>query len=141
MTESVTEQRQGPAWVPIWTAIVVVALGLFLYAAIFIYGPTVNFVAVNLPQGLMESADVTAGDGVIAELEGELNAAVPDRWTLWISALTLVVSIIGLISSTFLSWRQQARQARMDRLEAEHMRVEVEKMLLEIRQLQRELGG
>jgi hypothetical protein len=65
MTESGTEQRQGPPWVPIWTAIVAVALGLFLYAAIFIYDPTVNFVAVDLPQGLMESGDAAAGADVV----------------------------------------------------------------------------
>jgi len=62
-------------------------------------------------------------------------------WALWISALTLITSTVGLVSNAWLGWRKELRAARRDRLEAQQLRAELEKTLLEVQQLRAQLAG
>ena len=48
---------------------------------------------------------------------------------------------VGLVSNAWLGWRKELRAARRDRLEAQQLRADLEKTLLEVQQLRAELAG
>ena len=52
---------------------------------------------------------------------------------LWLSALSAITALIGLVSSLWLGWRKERREVAQHLLELERTRLEVEK-------LQRDLG-
>ena len=118
-----------------WAVLMLAALGLLLYFAIGDANPTLVVVPMADANGL-----VTAAEGPLRdEVAAGINQAAQNNWPLWISAMTLAVSVIGLISSALLGWRQEVREMRMDKLESERMRVELEMMQLEIEHLRREI--
>ncbi len=52
---------------------------------------------------------------------------------LWLSALSAITALIGLVSSLWLGWRKERREVAQHLLELERTQLEVEK-------LRRELG-
>ena len=113
-----------------------IALGLLLYVAIGDAQPTLVFVPAADVEALAEAANGALGDEVAAGID----RAASGNWPLWISAMTLAVSVVGLVSSVLLGWRGEARAMRMEQLESAQLRTEVEMMQLEIEQLRREIG-
>lgn len=88
-----------------------------------------------------------ADSGFQPESDGEDVRPSPEQgnrdnsgmWALWISGLTLATSTVGLVFNAWLGWRKELRDAHLDRLEAQQLRAELEKTLLEVRQLREEL--
>ena len=52
---------------------------------------------------------------------------------LWLSAISAITALLGLVSSLWLGWRKEQREVAQHLLELERTRLEVEK-------LQRDLG-
>ncbi|MCB0044459.1 MAG: hypothetical protein H6642_03950 [Caldilineaceae bacterium] len=119
----------------LWTGLAAVALGLLVYL-ISLRPPAVVLVTLDDGGKPVAAADAGSEQLIVDKVQEELADDGADAWALWLSVLTLAVSIAGLVADAYLGWRQLAQQSRMDRLEAERLRVEVEKTLLEIRQLQ-----
>jgi hypothetical protein len=132
----VSPNTSSSRWPWIWAGFVLIALGLLLYIAISGAQPTLVLVPMADADGLAEAANGALGEEVAAGID----RATGNNWPLWISAMTLAVSVIGLVSSTLLTWRKEARDVHIDRLETERLRIEVEKMQLEIEQLRRAMA-
>lgn len=49
-----------------------------------------------------------------------------------LSIITALASLIGLLSTNWLAWRREARDARLAELQLEQQRLEIEKLRLEL---------
>lgn len=58
--------------------------------------------------------------------------ALSDNAALILSIITALVSLIGLLSTNWLAWRREARDARLAELQLEQQRLEIEKLRLEL---------
>lgn len=74
---------------------------------------------------------------VVAEVgaDGGGQASAQDGGlALWLSALTAITALVGLVSTLLLNWRKERR-------DADQARAELAKTQLEVEKLRRELGG
>lgn len=85
-------------------------------------GPSALTPTPGLGTPMPEDSSVVSGGGSSATL------------LTWISLITSVASLLGVISTTYLGWRKEAREAQS--AERERQRHE-----LEMERLRRELGG
>lgn len=60
---------------------------------------------------------------------------------LLISSATSIVSLIGLLSTSLLAWRREAREARAAELQLQHEQLEIEKLKLELEQQRSDAGN
>ena len=58
--------------------------------------------------------------------------ALGDNPALILSIITALASLIGLLSTNWLAWRREARDARLAELQLEQQRLEIEKLRLEL---------
>ena len=65
----------------------------------------------------------TTSGGTVVGLSGALA---------WVSLLTSLASLVGLVSTTVLGWRKERREAREAELERQRRALELEKLELEI---------
>lgn len=127
----------------IWTAVAVLAVGLFLGMSLLALGGGEPRLAVGAETPTRAPADVATPDmsasgaqeTTAAPAPTETPAAPPDATALvglWLSAVSAITALIGLASSLWLGWRKEGREVAAHRLE-------LEKARLEIRKLQQEL--
>jgi len=58
--------------------------------------------------------------------------ALGDNAALVLSIITALASLVGLLSTNWLAWRREARDARLAELQIEQQRLEIEKLRLEL---------
>ena len=132
----------------LWSGLILLSAGLLLYLAVT--GGSVGTGFPIRPRPALTPA--SGGDNQIEDAAEDVRPAGPEGsssgggtesggWALWISALTLITSTVGLVSNAWLGWRKELRAARRDRLEAQQLRAELEKTLLEVQQLRDQLAG
>ena len=66
--------------------------------------------------------------------------ALSDNAALILSIITALASLIGLLSTNWLAWRREARDARLVALQIEQQRLEIEKLRLELEKAGRQVG-
>jgi hypothetical protein len=77
--------------------------------------------------------DMTPLPPVVPTPGEDVPAAATAMIGLWLSALSAITALVGLVSSLWLGWRKERREVAQHRLELERTQLEVEK-------LRRELG-
>lgn len=74
------------------------------------------------------SAVAVAPTGVTQATSGDDNGLI----ALWISAVSAITTLLGLISTTWLNWRREQRDVRQAQAELEKTRLEVAKLQAEL---------
>lgn len=126
-------QPQSMRGLLIWSALLLLSAGLLLYLALSGAG------ASGPVTDAAPAADTSFRPESGTDPRPEESSDNSGLWALWISGLTLATSTAGLIFNAWLGWRKELRETRLDRLEAQQLRAELEKTLLEVQQLREEL--
>lgn len=133
-----------PYGVLIWTAIAVLAVGLFVGMSLLALGSVwLTLTPATATPTQAPSGEATPG----LSSSGMARTPVPPVTEtsdapadstaligLWLSAASAISALIGLVSSLWLGWRKEGREV------AQHQ-LELEKARLEIRKLQQELDA
>jgi HAMP domain-containing protein len=149
-------QNRGAAqWAAFWTVAVVLALLLFggmslLALRAVAPGGSLAALAPSTPSsavtpGVTPGVTVSgadepseSGQEVQAEGDGGDPAAAIG---LWLSALSAITALVGLVSTLWLGWRKERREVAQHQVELEKLRLEVEKLRHELHATQGSGGG
>jgi hypothetical protein len=75
--------------------------------------------------------NVTPPPQAATAADGEEDAGRPDATAmagLWLSAISAITALLGLVSSLWLGWRKEKREVAQHLLELERTRLEVERL-------------
>ncbi len=148
-SQNQSAERKSIIGLFLWSGLILLSAGLLIYLVVA-GGQTVGEAGVTLPRPVVTPEPGGGGGNQPEGAASDISPAQPGEsggeagsgmWALWISALTLITSTVGLVSNAWLGWRKELRAARRDRLEAQQLRAELEKTLLEVQQLRAELAG
>jgi hypothetical protein len=145
------QNRDAAQWAAFWTVAVVLALLLFggmsmlaLRAAapgggLAALAPSTPSPAVT-PGVAVSGADEPSEGGQEVQSEGDAGdpaAAIG----LWLSALSAITALVGLVSTLWLGWRKERREVVQHQVELEKLRLEVEMLRRELHSAQGSGGG
>ena len=122
-------------WIIAWT--IAAGLTLLLFAVmslVVLRGTTAPAAAVTPAPPVTPAASASGAenvtpepqDGAAADGEGRLDATAMAG--LWLSAISAITALLGLVSSLWLGWRKEQREVAQHLLELERTRLEVEKL-------------
>jgi hypothetical protein len=128
-------------WILAWSIAAGIALLLFAVMSLFVLRNAVVPPASVAPAPAVTPAGNASGAESITPEPQDSTAAdgseEPDATALaglWLSAISAITALLGLVSSLWLGWRKEQREVAQHTLELERTRLEIE-------QLKRELGS
>ena len=130
-------ERKSMIGLLLWSGLILLSAGLLLYL-VMAGGQPEEAPGITLPRPVVTPAPGGGSqpEGAASDISpaqpGESGEAASggeqprgELWALWISALTLITSTVGLVSNAWLGWRKELRAARRDRLEVQQLRAEL----------------
>lgn len=129
------------AWSLAWTVAAGLALLLFAIMSLFVLRTTgMPAPAPVLTPDINASGaeDATPQPPMVAAPVGEAQSDPMAMIGLWLSAVSAITALVGLVSSLWLGWRKERREVAQHLLELERTHLEVEKLR---RELDRNIAG
>ena len=116
-------------WILAWAIAAGLTLLLFAVMSLFVLRNTGTPAQVLTPDtNAAGAADATPQPPVAAGVGDGTQADVTAMVGLWLSAVSAITALIGLVSSLWLGWRKERREVAQHLLELERTRLEVEKL-------------
>lgn len=122
-------------WIVAWT--IAAGLTLLLFAVmslVVLRGTTAPAAAVTPAPPVTPAVSASGAENITPEPQGGAAAdgeGQPDAAAmagLWLSAISAITALLGLVSSLWLGWRKEQREVAQHLLELERTRLEVEKL-------------
>jgi hypothetical protein len=122
---------------------VAAGLALLLFAVmslVVLRGAAAPAASVTPAPAVTPAVSASGAENVTPEPQGgAANSSEPPDATamagLWLSAISAITALLGLVSSLWLGWRKEQREVAQHRLELERTRLEVEKLRRDLGQL------
>jgi hypothetical protein len=122
-------------WIVAWT--IAAGLTLLLFAGmslVVLRGAAVPAASVTPAPPVTPAVSASGAENITPEPQANEPLGVegqPDATAmagLWLSAISAITALLGLVSSLWLGWRKEQREVAQHLLELEHTRLEVERL-------------
>lgn len=127
-------------WILAWTIAAGMALLLFaVMSLVVLRSAAAPSVSATPAPGVTPAVSASGAENITPEPQGTVapdGREQPDATAmagLWLSAISAITALLGLVSSLWLGWRKEQREV------AQHL-VELERTRLEVEKLKRDLG-
>jgi hypothetical protein len=122
-------------WILAWTIAAGMALLLFaVMSLVVLRGIAAPAAPVTPVPDVTPAVSASGAESITPEPQGTAAAdgrEQPDATAtagLWLSAISAITALLGLVSSLWLGWRKEQREVAQHLLELERTRLEVEKL-------------
>ncbi len=119
-------------WIFAWTIAAGLALLLFAVMSLVVLrdaaAPSSLAPAVTPAVSASGAEDVTPEAQAAPAADGSGQSDTTAMAGLWLSAISAITALLGLVSSLWLGWRKEKREVAQHLLELERTRLEVEKL-------------
>ena len=129
-------------WILAWAIAAGLALLLFaVMSLVVLRGAAAPAASVTPAPAVTPAVSASGVENTTPEPQGSGAAdgrEPPDATAtagLWLSAISAITALLGLVSSLWLGWRKEQREVAQHRLELERTRLEVEKLRRDLGQL------
>jgi HAMP domain-containing protein len=138
------QTRGATVWAGLWAVAVVLALLLFAGMSLLALragapldgmpAPALTTPAPSIRPSVTPGVSVSGADeptevALAEQAEDDPSAAIG----LWLSALSAITALVGLVSTLWLGWRKERREVAQHQVELEKLRLEVQKLQRELR--------
>lgn len=118
-------------WILAWTIAACLALLLFAIMSLVVLrgaAAPASVAPVTPAVSASGAENVTPEPHATAPADGGAQPDAAAMAGLWLSAISAITALLGLVSSLWLGWRKEQREVAQHLLELERTRLEVEKL-------------
>ena len=134
-TRNMRNPNASAPWILAWTIAAGLALLLFaVMSLVVLRNAAMPAASVNPTPAVTPAVSASGAENFTPEPQGSGAADGREQPNatamagLWLSAISAITALLGLVSSLWLGWRKEQREVAQHRLELERTRLEVEKL-------------